>query len=124
VAAILSGFISPGFSEFKINLGEISAANVVEEPRITDGAISHFEDDAYRLLTPIPVRFERMENGYVVNFDEANMATAGLTKTDASHALEVEILDAFDDWTADETALGIPTRRQLMVLKRYIAKIG
>jgi hypothetical protein len=109
-------------SEFRINLGEISAGNELNEPRITEDFISGFDDDDYRLLTRIPIRLERTDSGFVASFNEANIAIGGTTKADARQALEVEILDAFDDWTADETALGIPTREQLAVLKRYIAK--
>ncbi len=109
-------------SEFRINLGEISAGNELNEPRITSDVISGFDDDEYRLLAQIPIRIERTDTGFVASFDEANLAIAGITKAEARQALEVEILDAFDDWTADETALGIPTRQQLAILKRYLAK--
>lgn len=66
------------------------------------------------------IRFERADFGYEASFHEANFAASGITRQDAYQALEAEILDAFDDWTADESALGPGPRQQLAVLKEYI----
>ena len=78
------------------------------------------DKDDYSLLKPIPIQYERVGTGFIASFPHANIAISGLTKQDAREALEIEILDAFDDWTADESALGVGPRQQLAILKRYI----
>ena len=75
---------------------------------------------SYSLLKPIPIQYERVGTGFIASFPQANIAISGLTKQDAREALEIEILDAFDDWTANESALGVGPRQQLAILKRYI----
>jgi hypothetical protein len=95
---------------------------LLNEPLVTEGEIQRFESDDHRLLRPITVRFERSGRGYVARFDEANFAISGTTKQDAFQALETEILDAFDDWTGDESILGPGPRQQLAVLRNYIER--
>jgi hypothetical protein len=73
-------------------------------------------------MEPIPIQYERGRMGYTASFEEANIAISGMSKFEAYHALEVEIMDAFDDWSADESALGRAPRQQLAVLKRFIHK--
>jgi hypothetical protein len=121
-ATISVGFVSPGVSEFKINVGETAAANTVSEPRITHDFIHALEEKAYGLLSPILIEYERDPHGYTASFLEANMAATGSSKIDARKMLETEILDALDDWTADESTLGPGPRQQLTVLKKYIVK--
>lgn len=99
-----------------------SAQNLWDEPRVSETHIDRFEDDGYRILRPITIQFERSGFGYVASFLEANIAVSGITRQDAYQALEIEILDAFDDWTADESALGPGPRQQLAVLRQYIER--
>ena len=101
---------------------EATSTNKLTEPRITHEYIDAFEDISYDLLSPILIEYERDRFGYTASFIEANIAIADITKPDARRALQVEILDAFDDWKADESALGPGPREQLAVLKRYIIK--
>ena len=96
---------------------------LLTEPPLTEIQIQRFEDDdEHRLVRPITIRFERSGLGYVASFREANFAVSGITKQDAHQALEAEILDAFDDWTADESALGPGPRQQLSVLRQYVER--
>lgn len=100
-----------------------SAQNLLTEPPLTEMQIQRFEDDdEHRLARPLTIRFERTGLGYVASFPEANFAVSGITKQDAREALEAEILDAFDDWTADESALGPGPRQQLAVLRQYVER--
>jgi hypothetical protein len=94
---------------------------LVESPTSQED-LACLDDDGYRLLKPITVEYTRAGSGYVASFPAANIAVSGTTKVDARQALEVEILDAFDDWTSDESALGMGPRQQLAVLKQYIAR--
>lgn len=114
-------FFSQSPTLFTIPAGGASENSLIA-PRITHDYITALEDDSYTLIAPIPIEFERAEYGYVASFLDANIAVPGETKLDARRALEVEILDAFDDWTSDESALGIGPTRGLAVLKQYIAK--
>lgn len=100
-----------------------SEQNPLIEPDTSEGFINHL-DDSYRLLSPIRVKYERSGDGFLASFAEANIAVSGLTKQDACEALVMEILDAFDDWTADESALGPGPLEQLTVLKKYITKVA
>jgi hypothetical protein len=100
-----------------------SAQNLLIEPALTEMQIQRFEDDdEHRLVRAITIRFERSGLGYVASFPEANFAVSGITKQDARQALEAEILDAFDDWTADESTLGPGPRQQLAVLRQYVER--
>ena len=119
-AAALSGSFRA--SSFFLDGRISSEQNLLVEPRVSQETITGFDDDAYTLLSPITVVYERTEHGFVASFPEANFAVSGITKTDARQALETEILDAFDDWTVDESALGPGPLEQLAVLKRHIAK--
>lgn len=92
------------------------------KPRVSQETITELEDDGYKLVAPITIEYERTEGGYTASFPQANMTVSGTTKLDARQALEIEILDAFEDWTADESALGPGPRQQLAVLKKYISK--
>jgi hypothetical protein len=109
-------------SPFFVDVRSSSEQNLLVEPRISRETLSSLDDDAFELLRPITITFERTEFGYIASFSEANMAVSGITKHDALQALEVEILDAFEDWMADESALGPGPSQQLAVLKNYISK--
>jgi hypothetical protein len=123
MAAFLYTTIPSSVSEFRISRQAASAsANTLIEPRITYDYIRAFEDASYALTAPIPIQYERGQLGYTASFDEANIAISGVSKFEACRALEVEILDAFDDWSADESTLGPGPRQQFAVLKQYIRK--
>lgn len=109
-------------SSFFLSTRGFSEQNLLVEPRRFDESIASVEDDGYVLLKPIVVSYERTNNGYIASFREANIAIVGTSKFDARQALEVEILDAFDDWTANESALGPGPKQQLSVLKTYLKK--
>jgi hypothetical protein len=79
--------------------------------------------EGYRVLRPIPVTYEEMSDTDVqASFEAANIAISGNSRQDAYQALIEEILTAFDDWSADESALGLGPRQQLAVLRNYIAQ--
>lgn len=113
--------ISPGIAS-SFEWAGSQQQNRLIEPAICEAFIDALADDAYFLLQPIPIRYERVGAAFIASFPHANIATSGFTKHDAGEALEIEILDAFDDWTADESVLGAGPQGQLEVLKRYICK--
>jgi hypothetical protein len=79
--------------------------------------------EGYRVLRPIPVTYEEMSDTDIqTSFEAANMAISGNSRQDAYQALIEEILTAFDDWSAEESALGPGPRKQLAVLRSYLAK--
>ena len=120
----MAAFLSPipsSVSEFTISR-QAPSANTLSEPRITHEYINALEDASYRLMAPILIQYARGQFGYTASFVEANIAISGISKSDARRALEVEIMDAFDDWSADESVLGPGPRQQLTVLKKYIGK--
>ncbi len=96
--------------------------NSLVEPRVVEEEINSLPDNTHRLLSPINVKYERLDGGYTASFVQANIAVSGITKSEARDALIDEILDAFDDWSADESALGVGPRQQLVILKNYIAR--
>ena len=79
--------------------------NRMVERGISEAFIDALSDDSHSLLRPIPIQYERIGNAFIAGFPQANIAISGLTKQDACEALEIEILDAFDDWMADESVL-------------------
>jgi hypothetical protein len=121
MASFLYTTIPSSVSKFEISR-QAPSANTLVEPRITHDYIRAFEDASYAVMEPIPIQYERGRMGYTASFEEANIAISGMSKFEAYHALEVEIMDAFDDWSADESALGRAPRQQLAVLKRFIHK--
>ncbi|HLW70220.1 MAG TPA: hypothetical protein VKS22_06320 [Candidatus Binataceae bacterium] len=116
----IPSFTVPGASN-SLRVGT-STQNVWEEPALSEGIIESLEDGGYVLLQPIRFQYKRAGFGYIASFDEANIAISGITKQDARQALEIEILDAFDDWIADETALGAELKKQLVVLKKHVRR--
>lgn len=120
MATMLSG-VPAGFGG-RIFDHYLTEQNSLVEPRITEELIESLPDNTHRLLKPIEVRYERFEWGYMASFVQANIAISGITKSDAREALIDEILDAFDDWTGDESALGVGPRQQLAVLRNYIVR--
>jgi hypothetical protein len=79
--------------------------------------------EGYTIRRPIPVKYEVASDTDVeASFEDANIAISGNSRQDAYQALIEEILTAFDDWSADESALGPGPRKQLAVLRNYIAK--
>ena len=99
-----------------------SAQNLWDGPRVSEIQIDQFEATEYQIVKPITIRYERADFGYIASFEDANFAVSGITKQDAYQALEMEILDAFDEWIADESALGPGSLQQLAVLKKHIQK--
>ena len=93
-----------------------------EQQPISEARMDKFENAGYRLLQPMTIHYQRLGSGYVASWPEANIAVSGTTREDAYDALEIEILDAFDDWSADEAALGPGPQRQFAVLKKYIQR--
>jgi hypothetical protein len=81
--------------------------------------------EGYRVLRPIPVVYEIASDTDVeARFDDANIAMSGNSRLDARQALVEEMLSTFDDYTADEAALGPGPKQQLALLRTYIAKAG
>ena len=61
----------------------------------------------YTILRPIPVTYEEMSDTDVqAGFEPANIAISGTSRQDAYQSLIEELVTAFDDWSADESALG------------------
>ena len=74
-----------------------------------------------RLQRPIWVRCEYPNRGEVVAvFEQAGIAMSGDSVEDAIDALVVEIFDAFEDYSTEETNLGPGPRQQLRVLREYV----
>jgi hypothetical protein len=74
-----------------------------------------------RLRRPISVRCEYPNRGEVVAvFEQAGIAMSGDSVEDAINGLIVEILDAFEDYSAEEANLGPGPRQQLHVLREYV----
>lgn len=74
-----------------------------------------------RLRRPIWVRCEYPNRGEVVAvFEQAGIAMSGDSVEDAINGLMVEILDAFEDYSAEEANLGPGPRQQLRVLREYV----
>jgi hypothetical protein len=112
-------FSMPGFSSQFLDYRP-AEQNSLQEPRVTEELIEILPDNTHQLLSPIRVHYERLELGYIASFTQANIAISGITKSDAREALIDEILDAYDDWTEDESSLGIGPRQQLTILKNHI----
>ena len=79
--------------------------------------------EGYLVKQPIRIFYDEVSDSEVVaSFAEANFAVAGTSRQDAFQALIEEVLGAFDDWSADESALGPGPLQQLSVLKKYLGK--
>jgi hypothetical protein len=109
----------PSESEFKITLGGTSETSLFGKPSVD--YIDRVE--GYFILKRIPVKYEEADDTDIeAIFEEANIAISGISRQDAHQALVENILTAFDDWSANENALGPGPKKQLAVLKTYIAK--
>jgi len=112
-------FNVPIGARFVITAGGTRENSLLSRPTLEH--IDHIE--GYRVLRPIPVTYEEMSDTDVqASFEAANIAISGISRQDAYQALIEEILMAFDDWSADESALGPAPRQQLAVLKTYLGK--
>jgi hypothetical protein len=109
-------------SAFCVDARTPDEQNLLVEPQTSQEVLTTLDDDGHRLLRPITIEYARAGVGYIASFGAVNIAISGVTKIDARQALEIEILDAFDDWTADESVLGPGPRQQLAVLKQFIAR--
>jgi hypothetical protein len=98
------------------------SADISDERDRSEGVIDSFSDDTYEVLRPLKIKYQHTDEGFIASFPEANIAISGVSRQDAYQALVVEILDAFDDWSADESALGLGPRQQQAVLRKHIAK--
>ncbi len=83
--------------------------------------IGDFPAEPYRVLKPIPVTIEWTGSAFLASFDEASIAMTGHTRSEALGNLAADILDTYEDYSA-ETQLGPQPARQLSILKAYIAK--
>jgi hypothetical protein len=84
-------------------------------------SIGDFPGEPYRTLKPIPVTLHWTGTEYLARFEEANIAMTGETCSEAIDNLTADILDTFEDYSA-EAALGPAPRHQLAVLRRHIAR--
>ena len=84
--------------------------------------IGDFPGEPYKLLKPIPVMLEWTGSAFLARFGEANIAMTGDTSTEALGNLAADVLDTYEDYSAEADALGPEPARQLAVLRQYIAK--
>ena len=84
--------------------------------------IGDFPGEPYRLLKPIPVMLEWTGSAFLARFGEANIAMTGDTSTEALGNLAADVLDTYEDYSAEADTLGPEPARQLAVLWQYIAK--
>ena len=75
----------------------------------------------FRLKESIPVRLEGdADEGWIANFDEANIAISGDTVADALDALSENIAFAMESHMSEEDNLNDHLRDILVTLRRYI----
>ena len=84
--------------------------------------IGDFPGEPYKLLKPIPVMLEWTGSAFLARFGEANIAMTGDTSTEALGNLAADVLDTYEDYSAEADTLGPEPARQLAVLRQYIAK--
>jgi len=77
----------------------------------------------YEVIKPIPVKVEKVENGFVASFVAANVNASGDTWDEAALNLRSLIPHLFDLLlTHNREALGPAPRRQLEVLRLFVKK--
>jgi hypothetical protein len=84
--------------------------------------IGDFPGEPYKVLKPIPVMLEWTGSAFLARFGEANIAMTGDTSTEALGNLAADVLDTYEDYSAEADTLGPEPARQLAVLRQYIAK--
>ena len=106
----------PGLQVFPISDPfPVSADNTVT-------VIGEFPEEPYEVTTPILVVLTSVGNEFLASFAEANMAMTGSTPSEAIGNLAADILDTYELYSAEEGNLGPEPKRQLAILRRYIAK--
>jgi hypothetical protein len=103
------------------DVSDVETVFVFDLP-IRTSAITDLNEDGYALLRPIIIQFENEEGGVIASFRDANISIGGTDEQDAFQSLFADILDTFDDLREDEESLGPDARRQLQILRTYIAK--
>ena len=84
-------------------------------------AINEFPAEPYRVLKPIIARIRSGLPGYEASFPEANIAWIDESREEAISGLRAEVLNTLEDYEEHEAVLGPEPRRQLNVLREYIA---
>jgi hypothetical protein len=84
--------------------------------------IGEFPKEPYEITTPILAVLTSVGNQFLASFIEANIAMTGSTPSEAVGNLAADILDTYELYSAEEDSLGPEPKRQLAVLRRYIAK--
>lgn len=111
----------------RIRTATSAAYQIAYQPRADDlipTQIDQFPGEPYRIRRPIPVLIERVDdNDFLASFEEANLAFSGTTKREAFQNLAIEILNAFEMFSEQESNLGPEPIRQLAVLRSYLVRI-
>lgn len=80
---------------------------------------------SYKLIKKIPITMtQNGEHDFTASFDEANIAIGGISYDAAFETLVDEIIDTFDYLSYHENELGPGPEQQLIVLNKYIEKVG
>lgn len=86
-------------------------------------SIRNFPGEPYAVRSPIPVSIERIDEGdYLASFEEANIASPGITFQEAYQNLAIELLNIFEKFTEEKNNLGPEPTRQLNILRRYLVR--
>ena len=90
---------------------------------ISHTSIRNFPGEPYAVRSPIPVSIERIDEGdYLASFEEANIASSGITFQEAYQNLAIELLNIFEKFTEEKNNLGPEPTRQLNILRRYLVR--
>ncbi len=89
--------------------------------KIADSDIPDAEP--YHVLVPIPVTLVRHGLDFTASWDEANIAIGGESFRDAFQALVLELLDAYDHFSTNQSQLGLEAERQFDLLKKHLVRV-
>lgn len=110
-----SNIISKQSGSYRLSFSG-SGSSTIRDP------IVRLPNGEYRVLQPIPVVFEKTEDGWIAWFEHAGIGMPGATITEARDLLSHNLLDAFVFFTENEDKLGPGPIVQLEVLRSYITR--
>ncbi len=72
------------------------------------------------LRQSIPVSIQQEDGVFVASFSDANINASGETLSDALDMLKEMIVFTYEEFSEDESALGVSAQNQLAILKRFV----